>query len=114
MSKSNKLISVFLICLSVIFVVLLIGFEVSAEESGDTGIYYPEGFEIATASDAAGDSSGSPDKTLYLSEQYSGKNIDDIYSMLLSIRNILLLFFFAFVLKWFDGKLKTIFRTFKS
>ena len=34
--------------------------------------------------------------------------LNDIYRMVLSIRNILLLFFFAFVIYWFDKKLHAI------
>ena len=93
-----------------------IGFLVNAQElesgeaSTETEIY------IATDTDAENENENLiiTDEALYLSEQYCGKSIDDIYSMLVSIRNILLLFFFAFCLKWFSGKITGIFRRFKE
>lgn len=58
--------------------------------------------EISTDTDAtmtdAPPASETADDRLYMSQQYDGKTIDDIYSMLVSVRNaVLLLCFIVFI-----------------
>lgn len=74
----------------------------------------------ATPSDAAEEEENSVDYdvntylTYSLDDHWIDENtslnfaLDDIYRILLSIRNILLLFFFAFVIYWFDKKFHAI------
>lgn len=74
----------------------------------------------ATASDAVEEEENTVDYdvntylTYPLDEHWIDENttlnsaLDDIYRIILSVRNILLLFFFAFIIYWFDKKFHAI------
>lgn len=82
--------------------------------AADVGIY-DTGESVATSSDAETPREAASEKViaddkLYLSMSYSGKSLDDLYAMLVSCRNVLLLLLFVEVIRWFDNRLRTIFK----